>query len=195
MSSTDFYSEFLSEFRGTLVTPSDDRSTSTSSDAFAGKEVVSHTTISLSSRSDSSPPFENFGLQRKDSEGSVLGLTKNQALTYKKTGSKCLDLFNDVMPYTSREDLSDYLKAAWEEDALSTLKIIFQLGDPRKGKSDIKNLHQSLLWLYDNHFETLMLNIQNVGNFSYHKSLLELMVLGVHGSDALDDKRGLFYEW
>ena len=40
-----------------------------------------------------------------------------------------------------------------------------------------------------------MLNIQNVGNFSYHKSLLELMVLVVHGSDALDDKRGLFCEW
>ena len=40
------------------------------------------------------------------------------------TGSKYLDLFNDVMPYTSREDLSGYLKAAWEEDALSTLKII-----------------------------------------------------------------------
>jgi len=39
MSSTD-YSEFLSQFGGTLVKPSDDRSTSTLSDALAGKKFV-----------------------------------------------------------------------------------------------------------------------------------------------------------
>jgi len=39
MSTTD-YSEFLSQFGGKLVNPSDDRSTSTPSDALAGKEVV-----------------------------------------------------------------------------------------------------------------------------------------------------------
>lgn len=85
--------------------------------------------------------FENRVLQRIDSEGSLLGLTENQTLTYKKTGSKCLDLFVDVLPSTPRSDLSEYLEAAWGEDALTTLKLVFQLGDARKGKGHLEQLH------------------------------------------------------
>lgn len=99
-----------------------------------------------------------------------------------------MDLYTDVLPDTERENLAKYLEEAWKEDPSTTLKLIFQLGDPRKGKSDRLNLHQALLWLYDHHFETLLLNLHQVPRFSYYKSMLELMVLVVSGADALDDK-------
>jgi len=143
-----------------------------------------------SSNASEDTTYETIGRQRRiDSEGSVLGLTENNALTYKKTGKKCLDFLVDVMPFTSRERVVTYLEEAWVEDPFTTLQLIIQLGDPRKGKGDKKNLYQGLLWLYKHHFETLLCNIDAIGRYSYRKSLLDLLVLAMEGRDALDDKR------
>ena len=157
--------------------------------AFIAPNPVQRELLPDALKATSSPTFENLGQQRKDSEESVLGLTENQALTYKKTGSYCLDLFTDVLPHIRKDELCSYLETAWSEDPLITLKLIFQMGDPRKGKSDRVNFHQSLLWLYHHHYETLMLNLHRVGEFAYYKSMLELLVLAIDGSDALDDNR------
>ena len=119
----------------------------------------------------------------------VLGEGENNALTYLHTGSDCLNLHFDVIPGISQDHLMDLLEKSWKDNENLTLKIIFQLGDPRNGKGDRKNLYSSLCWLYENHYDTFMLNIQHLPRFSCYKSLLDILQLVCVGPDALDDKR------
>ena len=137
------------------------------------------------------PTYVNKGEPRLDTEGSVLGLTENKALTYHATGSKCLDFFFDVTPGIGEARLIKLMASAWDDDPSTTLKIIFQLGDPRRGKGDRKNFYKCLFWLYANHFETLMLNVHHVREHSCYKTLSDLLVLVARGPDALDDKRNV----
>lgn len=135
------------------------------------------------------PTYQNVGLQRVDPAGSVLGLTENNALTYHATGSKCIDLFFDVTPRISEDELNELLEEAWDENPLLTLKVIFQLGDPRFGKGDRRNFYKCLLWLYQLHHPTLLKNLHHLKRFSCYKAMLDLLVLAARGPDALDDKR------
>jgi Domain of unknown function (DUF2828) len=135
--------------------------------------------------SASGPTYENVGLQRQDPTGSTLGLTENKALTYHAT----VDLFFDVNPGTPKSLLYKLLERGWNDDALLTLKIIFQLGDPRGGKCDRENFYRCLLWLYVHHHQTLLINLHHLREFACYKAMLDLLVLVARGPDALDDKR------
>lgn len=119
----------------------------------------------------------------------ILGLGENNALTYLHSGSDCLNLHFDVVPGISKDQLMDLLEMSWRDNENLTLKIIFQLGDPRKGKGDRKNLYSALYWLYHNHYDTFMLNIQHLPRYSCYKSLLDILQLVCVGPDTLDDKR------
>lgn len=117
----------------------------------------------------------------KDAAGSpLLGLGENLSATYLTTGKAVLDLFTDALPDISKERLEDLLEASWSESPEATLRLIFQLGDPRRGKSDIANFYEAMLWLYWKDYDTFMLNLDCVPLYFYWKGLLELLSFVCH---------------
>lgn len=107
--------------------------------------------------------------------GARLGYGENGSLTFLESGNKNLDLFFDAIPGICGARLVSLLEQAWKENACTALKLIFQLGDPRAGKGDLVNFNRAMVWLYDNHFDTLMLNLEHVTFFSCHRALLDLL--------------------
>lgn len=65
-----------------------------------------------------------------------------------------------------------------------TLKIIFQIGDPRRGKADRKNFYLSLLWLYDNHFDVLLHNLSHIPEYTCYRTLPDLLQLIAAGIET-----------
>ena len=102
--------------------------------------------------------------------GAVMGRTENGAATFTASGSACLDLFFDTVPGIGEARLKALLGSAWAEDATTTLRLIFQLGDPRRGKGDKRNFYASMLWLLQHHPETFIQNMPLVPRHSYYKT-------------------------
>ena len=100
-----------------------------------------------------------------------LTLTENLSYTYATTESKCLNFYFDVLQNTDELDIESHLEEAWSEDALLTLKLIFQLRDIRNGKGAKIEFHHCLLWLYRHHPGTLMENLKHVAGHGYWKDL------------------------
>jgi hypothetical protein len=100
-----------------------------------------------------------------------LTLTENLSFTHSTTKSECLNLFFDVLQRTRKSVIESHLHAAWHEDPLLTLKIIFHLRDIRKGKGARKEFYHCMLWLYNNHFPTFKKNLHNVARHGYWKDL------------------------
>eukprot|EP00026_Physarum_polycephalum_P003826 Phypoly_transcript_03842.p1 GENE.Phypoly_transcript_03842~~Phypoly_transcript_03842.p1 ORF type:complete len:604 (-),score=57.53 Phypoly_transcript_03842:525-2252(-) len=71
--------------------------------------------------------------------------------------------------------LHELLLASWNEDALDTLKIIFQTRDCRGGKGEKKLFAECLLWLATHHPETLSKNLKHIPYFGTWKDLLVLV--------------------
>ncbi|VVB14335.1 unnamed protein product [Arabis nemorensis] len=61
----------------------------------------------------------------KDHSSPRRGLTENGADTYLSAGNPCLDFFFHVVPSSSKKDIEERLIAAWDHDALTTLKLIY----------------------------------------------------------------------
>lgn len=110
----------------------------------------------------------------------LIGFGENMSLTYFSTGKKNLDLFFDSVPGMSKEQLEIMLTEAWREDATVALRIIFQLGDPRDGKSDLQNFYRAMLWLYRHHYDTFMLNVPHISTFTFYGALLDLLQFVCH---------------
>ncbi|KAK3018157.1 hypothetical protein RJ639_003827 [Escallonia herrerae] len=67
----------------------------------------------------------------------LMGWTDNGSPTLRSAGNPCTDLFFLVAPNTPAESVKDYLRKAWDHDALKTLKLICNLRGVRgTGKSD-----------------------------------------------------------
>ena len=94
------------------------------------------------------------------------------------------------MPGIGEARLKALLGSAWAEDATTTLRLIFQLGDPRRGKGDKRNFYASMLWLLQHHPDTFLENLPLVPRHSYYKTLLDLMQAYAEGlPSVLDDQR------
>ncbi|KAB8586115.1 hypothetical protein FH972_025770 [Carpinus fangiana] len=105
-----------------------------------------------------------------------MGLTENLSPTFLSTGNHCLDFFFQVVPDTPTEDLIRRLQLAWAQDALITLKLIFNLRGVRgTGKSDKQGFYNSALWLHKAHPKTLVRNIGALADFGYLKDLPEIL--------------------
>jgi len=100
-------------------------------------------------------------------------LTENAALAYASTSSALLDLF--FKGVRGATNLTQMLEAAWKEDALSTLKLIFQTRDCRGGKGEKRLFHDSLKWLEANHPEVLDKNLKYIPQFGTWKDILVLV--------------------
>ena len=122
--------------------------------------------------------------------GAVMGRTENGAPTFVASGRACLDLYFDSVPGIDEERLKELLGRAWAEDATTTLRLIFQLGDPRKGKSDKRNFYRSMMWLWQHHPESFLRNLPFIPRHCYYKALLDLLQARARGlSLVLDDQR------
>lgn len=105
--------------------------------------------------------------------------TLNDAPSLATTGNARVNVFFKVTRDLSEDDLRTLLTAAWAEDPLDTLKLIFHLRDCRGGKGEKKQFHHALKWLTEEHLPTLLRNLEHVPQFGYFKDLLTLL-----GTDA-----------
>lgn len=135
--------------------------------------------------------FNDAHETKSDTEDSYLagnppkGLTENCSATFLSTGNACLDFFFHVLPDTLPKDLIGRLEVAWAHDALTTLKLIFNLRGVRgTGKSDKEGFYTSALWLHNNHPKTLALNIGALADFGYLKDLPEILYRLLEGCEA-----------
>lgn len=88
--------------------------------------------------------------------------TLNGADSLATTGSARLNLFFKVTRDLPPETLRTFLEAAWAEDPLDTVKLIFHLRDCRGGKGEKRQFQYALKWLEENHLPTLAQNLKHV---------------------------------
>ncbi|VVB09156.1 unnamed protein product [Arabis nemorensis] len=117
-------------------------------------------------------------------------------ISYLSSGNPCLDFFFHVVPDTPKESLEQRLHAAWNHDALTTLKLICNLRGVRgTGKSDKEGFYTAALWLHGYHPNNLACNLESLSNFGYFKDFPELLYRILQGSESrriqFQRKRGL----
>ncbi|KJE03332.1 hypothetical protein I311_02894 [Cryptococcus gattii NT-10] len=86
-------------------------------------------------------------------------LTEKGALAHKTTDSPLVDLFFDLAPGIESDRLYKILEAAWTEDSLATLKIIFHSRSIHEGKGFKDGFYRAMAWLWDEHPRTFIENL------------------------------------
>ena len=87
-------------------------------------------------------------------------LTDNRDVTYKSTNSALLDLFTELEKVVSGDRLKELLDAAWKEDPLATLKIIWNARSIHLGKGEQESFYKCLGWMKNGHPVTVISNLQ-----------------------------------
>ncbi|KAM5441820.1 hypothetical protein MferCBS31731_003080 [Microsporum ferrugineum] len=91
-----------------------------------------------------------------------LALTDNAGVTYASTQSSLVDLFHTLDGKPDEQSLlalAPLLEKAWKEDALVTLKIIWNCRSIHLGKGERSMFYVALGWLKENHPQTLLANL------------------------------------
>ncbi|ESQ43482.1 hypothetical protein EUTSA_v10015490mg [Eutrema salsugineum] len=118
----------------------------------------------------------NKSIKVNDLSSPQKGRTENGADTYLSADNPCLDFFFHVVPSTPKKSLEQRLQAAWDHDALTTLKLICNLRGVRgTGKSDKEGFYTAALWLHGHHPKTLASNIEQLSEFGYFKDFPEIL--------------------
>ncbi|CAI6090834.1 unnamed protein product [Clonostachys chloroleuca] len=86
--------------------------------------------------------------------------TANGDLAHSSTTDACVDLFYELEDSISGARLSDLLTASWNQDALLTLKIIFNARSIHLGKSSRNTFYGCAGWLFLHHPLTLIENLK-----------------------------------
>ena len=86
-------------------------------------------------------------------------LTGNADVTNISSKNALVDLFYDIGEGTPHSQLDEVLHAAWKEDALLTLKIMFNARSIHLGKSSRKVAYSALGWLAVHHPKTFLANL------------------------------------
>lgn len=86
--------------------------------------------------------------------------TENADMAYRSTAEPLVDLFSELEELVDGPRLRKLLDSAWQRDALSTLKIIFNARSIHLGKSSRIATYRSFGWLAENHPITLLTNLQ-----------------------------------
>ncbi|KAK5628753.1 hypothetical protein RRF57_004468 [Xylaria bambusicola] len=87
-------------------------------------------------------------------------LTENGDVTYRSTTSPLVDLFTELEDVVSGPRLLELLNAAWREDSLTTLKIIFNARSIHLGKASRLTFYRCAGWLAKYHPLTLVANLR-----------------------------------
>ncbi|MCJ1322947.1 hypothetical protein MMC15_008297 [Xylographa vitiligo] len=86
-------------------------------------------------------------------------LTENDGIAYKSTTSPLLDLFGELEKSILGEGLQKLLEAAWKEDPLATLKIVWNARSIHLGKGEQETFYRCLGWIKEEHPETVAANL------------------------------------
>ncbi|KAH6965239.1 hypothetical protein EDB82DRAFT_467201 [Fusarium venenatum] len=87
-------------------------------------------------------------------------LTENGDLAYRHTENALVDLFHELEEVVSGPRLNELLLAAWRENPIATLRIIFNARSIHLGKSSRITLYRCAGWLAQNHPMTLIANLR-----------------------------------
>ena len=137
-------------------------------------------------------------IQQKDT------LTENGMTTNSSSLNHCVNLFFQIgaMRGASKEKLFAKVSKAFNEDPLTTIKIIFWTRDVRGGAGERQIFRDCLLWLCDNHREVLNNNIHLISEYGRWDDVLTLVgTMNCWESalnlvkTALDNKDGLCAKW
>ena len=103
-------------------------------------------------------------------------LTQNGATTYKSTLSAVLDLFSMGAALRTRQgsEVVQLFVKALNEDALLTLKCLFNIRNVRGGAGERKTFRTILKFLGDNYPNLVKLNIDNIAFFGRYDDLYSL---------------------
>jgi hypothetical protein len=86
-------------------------------------------------------------------------LTQKGDVTNISSQNPLVDLFYDLSENTPSDKLKLLLESAWKDDAVLTLKIIFNARSIHLGKSNRVASYKAFGWLADNHPLTLLVNL------------------------------------
>ena len=102
-------------------------------------------------------------IQQKDTQ------TENGMTTNSSSLNHCVNLFFQIgaMRGASKEKLLAKVSKAFNEDPLTTIKIIFWARDVRGGAGERQIFRDCLLWLCENHRVILNKNIHLIGDAFY----------------------------
>ncbi|GKU07741.1 hypothetical protein FLAG1_10598 [Fusarium langsethiae] len=113
---------------------------------------------------DESHPFmeglTNYQKEEPSKTPQGMMLTENGDLAYRHTENALVDLFHELEEVVSGPRLNELLLAAWRENPLATLRIIFNARSIHLGKSSRITLYRCAGWLAQNHPMTLIANLR-----------------------------------
>lgn len=137
-------------------------------------------------------------IQQKDT------LTENGMTTNSSSLKHCVNLFFQIgaMRGASKDKLHAKVSKAFNEDPLTTIRIIFWTRDVRGGAGERQIFRDCLLWLCDNHREVLHKNIHLISEYGRWDDVLTLVgtqncwdsALGLVKT-ALENEDGLCAKW
>ena len=137
-------------------------------------------------------------IQQKDT------LTENGMTTNSSSLKHCVNLFFQIgaMRGVSKDKLHAKVSKAFNEDPLTTIRIIFWTRDVRGGAGERQIFRDCLLWLCDNHREVLHKNIHLISEYGRWDDVLTLVgtqncwdsALGLVKT-ALENEDGLCAKW
>lgn len=94
------------------------------------------------------------------------------AMSLATTTSCRVDLFFKTVRGVTKDNLVKLLDAAWKEDALDTLKLIFYTRDCRGGKGERQIFRDALDWLIQNHVQVFLANLELIAEYGRWDDLL-----------------------
>ncbi|EFE42142.1 hypothetical protein TRV_03142 [Trichophyton verrucosum HKI 0517] len=129
----------------------------------------------------------NPGTQKvslEELEAKNLAHTDNAGVTHASTESHLVDLFHTLDGEPNEEKLAilePLLEKAWADDALVTLKIIWNCRSIHLGKGERSMFYVALGWLKNNHPQTLLTNLPWITRGVIEKTpvVIENQTLGV----------------
>jgi hypothetical protein len=137
-------------------------------------------------------------IQQKDTT------TENGMTTNSSSLNHCVNLFFQIgaMRGASKDRLHAKVSKAFNEDPLTTIRIIFWTRDVRGGAGERQIFRDCLLWLCDNHREVLHKNIHLISEYGRWDDVLTLVgtqncwdsALGLVKT-ALENEDGLCAKW
>lgn len=107
----------------------------------------------------------------------AVNMTENGAPALPTTGKAVVDFFFKVTQECQPKMVLELLERAWDEDALTTLKIIAYIRSCIKGfagQGSRDPAYTSYKWLIDNHYQTFITNLPLFVQFGYWGDLKHL---------------------
>jgi len=106
-----------------------------------------------------------------------LTVTENGAVTYRTTGSDCLDLFGTIgaLRRASEKEIITRFRKAYAEDPDIAMKILFYARDVRGGLGERRVFYTIMNWLAEEHPSSVRKNIEYIAEYGRFDDLLFLL--------------------